>query len=167
MAKSTELRQLTEVFKQAGAQNPELWAASQLDEGINQLGRFSFLKAISSTILKEDETGWVDSQLSNGFPNSDIPGSQIVAALKEMVEKSVSKEAIIDLIRVIQWETLAHVCATIDGIYELETPISKWGLFQLDDDYNPSEQISGLNESLLEFDPSGKEMRPRNSEASR
>jgi hypothetical protein len=35
------------------------------------------------------------------------------------------------------------------------------GLFQKDENYNPTVEISGLHESLIEFDPSGNEMRPR------
>lgn len=43
-----DLKSLTEIFRQAGAKDPESWASSQIEEGINQLARFSFLKTITS-----------------------------------------------------------------------------------------------------------------------
>ena len=53
--KNDDLESLTEIFRKAGARNPEMWAGSQIEEGINQLARFSFLKTITSEWLKEDE----------------------------------------------------------------------------------------------------------------
>lgn len=84
-----------------------------------------------------------------------------------MLDKNVSKETIIDLIRVIQFETLFHVCSTIDKSFEADTPVSNWTLFEIDDDDNIKDSISGLHESLIEFDPSGKDLRPRDDVGSR
>lgn len=78
-----------------------------------------------------------------------------------MLDKNVSREAIVDVIRIIQFETLYHVCSVIDGVYEAEVPVKDWSLYQLDEDGNPVDPINGLHESLLQCDPSGHEMRPR------
>lgn len=163
--KQYDLEALTEIFRQAGATDPESWAASEIEEGIPQLARFSFLKAITSVLLKEDDLAWVDNQVEYNYRDAQEPGAQIAGALQEMLAKNVSKEAIIDLVRVIQWETLSHVCNTIDCTYQPGTPIDYWGLFQKDDDYNPTVEIGSLHESLLEFDPSNNEMRPRRGKA--
>jgi hypothetical protein len=159
--KEQELQRLTEVFRNAGAIDPELWASSEIEEGIPQLARFSFLKALSRIFLKETDLDWVNNQIEYNYSRPGDPGAQIVSALQEMLDKNVSREAIIDLVRVIQFQTLFHACATIDCVYERDTPIDSWGLFQKDENYNPTLEISGLHESLLEFDPSGNEMMPR------
>jgi len=163
----SDLKSLTEVFRQAGAIDPEMWASSQIEEGINQLGRFSFLKTITSEWLKEDDFNWVDNQIEFNYSQPGDPCSQLPKALKEMLDKNINRETILDLIRVIQFNTLFHVCSTIDRSFEADTPITSWALFEVDDDDNPKETLIGLHESLLEFDPSGKEMRPRENEGSR
>lgn len=161
--KEQELQRLTEIFREAGAIDPELWASSEIEEGIPQLARFSFLKALSSIFLKDTDLDWVNNQIEYNYSRPGDPCAQIVPALQEMLDKNVSREAIIDLVRVIQFQTLFHTCSTIDCTYEPGTPIKSWGLFQKDENYNPTVEISELHESLLEFDPSGNEMRPRGS----
>lgn len=160
-SRDTKLKQLTDVFRRAGAKDPESWASSEVDEGINQLARFSFLKAISAQWLREDAFDWVDDAVKQISHQPDDPGAQLPAALQEMLDKGVSKEAIVDLVRVIQFDTLFHVCSVIDGSIDTDTPVSDWALYETDEDDNPIDTIGGLHESLLEFDPSDKEMRPR------
>lgn len=162
-----DLNSLKEIFRQAGAKNPEMLASSQINEGINQLARFSFLKTITSEWLKEEEVNWVDNQIEFNYSNPGEPCSQLPKALKDMLDKNVSRETIIDLVRVIQFETLLHVCSTIDKSFEADTPVKNWSLYELDDDDNVKNSIIGLHESLLEFDPSDKEMRPRADQGSR
>lgn len=41
----------------------------------------------------------------------------------------------------------------------------RWGLFQVDDDGPPIAPLAGLHESVLETDPTEREMRPRTTEA--
>jgi hypothetical protein len=159
--KEQELKRLTEIFRNAGAIDPESWAFSEIEEGIPQLARFSFLKALSNIFLKETDLDWVNNQIEYNYSRSGDPCAQIVPALQEILDKNVSREAIIDLVRVIQFQTLFHACSTIDCTYDAGTPIESWSLFQKDENYNPTVEISGLHESLLEFDPSGNEMRPR------
>ena len=162
--KEQEIKRLTEIFRDAGAIDPESWASSEIEEGIPQLARFSFLKALASILLKETDLDWVNNQIEHNYRRPDDPCAQIAPALKEMLYKNVSREAIIDLVRVIQFETLMYVCSTIDSGENAGTPITNWGIFQKDEENDtPTVEISGLHESLLEFDPSGNEMRPRGS----
>lgn len=156
-----EILALTEVFRDVGATNPELWARSQVHEGINQLARFSFLKTLSTAWLPETATNWVEAQLHPTLAASTHPGAQLAAAVQEMVTKGVRLESIVDLVRVIQFETLFHVCETLDGGTEATTPVTDWALFELDEQGQPTRVIDALHESLLAFDPSGRELRPR------
>lgn len=111
----SDLKDLTEVFRRAGASNPERWANSQIEEGINQLGRFSFLKTITSEWLKEDDISWIDSQIEFNYSKPGDPCSQLPKALKEMLDKNVDRETIIDLIRVIQFDTLFMCVRRLTG----------------------------------------------------
>ncbi len=58
-----EFRSLTEVFRRAGAPDPESWARSQLAEGIPQLAIFSFAKALWNGVIREDDDQWIDQEI--------------------------------------------------------------------------------------------------------
>ena len=47
-----KLQKLTKVFDRLGAADPESWARSEIEEGIPQLGRFVFLRALWDTVLR-------------------------------------------------------------------------------------------------------------------
>jgi hypothetical protein len=156
-----EILALTEVFREAGATNPELWARSQVQEGINQLARFSFLKSISAAWLPETATNWVEAQIHSTPAISPYPGAQLSTVVQEMVTKGVRPESIVDLVRVIQFEALFHVCQTLDIGNEVDTSLVDWALFEVDKQGQPTRVIDALHESLLEFDPSRRELFPR------
>ena len=80
--KKKKLEELTEMFRKYGANNPESWARSVVNPEIkpyktNQLTRFSLLKALTSEVLKESDTAWVELQLSKGSKNEGSPLSQL------------------------------------------------------------------------------------------
>jgi protoporphyrinogen oxidase len=152
--------QLVESFRKHGAKDPESWAESEVEEGINQLARFSLLKALTSELLKESDLEWVD-EVANRSAEPGVPLSQLGPAVKQMLDKGVSKEAIIDLVRVIQYNSLAHVASVLDDSSSFDTPVNNWAVFECDEDDAPIEAISSLHESLLEFDPSDREFMPR------
>lgn len=156
-----ELRNPTEVFRDAGADEPELWAHSQLAEGIPQLAIFSFAKALWNNVLSEDDDSWVDNMITNSQQRPDEPCAQAGFALSEMIDKGVSRETITDFARVLQYDTLFGVCSLIDGATEAEVPISHWLLHQVDDEGTPVAIIQVLHEVLLGMDPTGREMMPR------
>jgi hypothetical protein len=158
-----EILALTEVFRAAGAPDPAAWARSQVHEGINQLARFSFLKTLSEAWLPEDATGWVAAQ-GHAMPGeSRRAGAQLPAAVREMLARGVRPEQILDVVRVVQFETLLHVCQTLDGATEATTPVQGWALFETDAHGRPTRPIEALQESLLAFDPSQNELRPRSA----
>lgn len=57
------LRQLAEIFRQQGANEPEAWARSQLEEGIPQLAIFCFSKALWGGVVEENDSGWIDREI--------------------------------------------------------------------------------------------------------
>jgi|SRR6476661_1903839 len=151
-----EVLALTEIFRRAGAAHPEAWARSQVHEGVNQLARFSFLRTISETWLPENATNWIETQRQIPTTADTPPGTPLSSAVRELLTKGVSPEQILSLIRTIQFETLSHVCQTLDGAIEATTPVQHWALFEIDAQGLPTRPIQALHESLLEFDPTGK-----------
>ena len=162
-ANPEELRRLAELFRQHGANDPESWARSQLEEGIPQLAIFCFSKALWEGVVDENNDSWIEQEIECSKSHPQDPCAQISPALKEMLAKGVSRRAITDLVRVMQYELLYHVCSLLDGSRTVDLPVNNWTLHQVDEDGKPVAIIQGLHEVLLGMDPTGREMRPRDS----
>lgn len=156
-----ELRTLAEVFRQAGAIDPESWAKSQLAEGIPQLAVFSFAKSLWNGVMPENDDKWIDQEIEWAKSRPRDPCAQSGPALEEMLSKGVSRKAIIDLVRVFQYSALYHACSILDGSRVENVPITDWTLHQVDEEGKDVAIIQGLHEVLLGMDPTGREMRPR------
>jgi len=158
-----ELRALAEVFRRAGATDPESWAHSQLAEGFPQLAIFSFAKSLWNGVVQEDDDSWIDDEIEWAGKHVDSPCAQVGPALREMRSKGISRAAITDLVRAMQYHAMYHACSILDGARVEDVPITEWILHQLDVDGEPIAIIQGLHEVLLSMDPTGREMRPRGS----
>jgi hypothetical protein len=156
-----ELRSLAEIFRQAGATDPESWANSQLAEGIPQLAIFSFAKSLWNGVMPEDDDKWIDQEIEWAKSRPHDPCAQSGPALEEMLAKGVSRKAIVDLVRVFQYSALYHACSILDGSRVEDVPITDWTLHQVDEEGKDVAIIQGLHEVLLGMDPTGREMRPR------
>ena len=159
----SQLEELTELFRKLGASEPEEWAASQIDEGINQLGRFLFLRQAWRNVVSENDTSWMQSEIDRSLKNPDGPCSGIGPALQSMLSRGVNPQDITDVVRGMQYALLFSLCYLLDDPGELETDVENvsWGLMQVDENGEPIASITGLHESVLETDPTGREMRPR------
>lgn len=156
--------ELAELFRKLGAPDPEDWARSQVREGIPQLHRFLFLRQAWSDVLADGDTGWIDGTVEDSTQNPTAPYAGLGQALSRALESGASREDLSEIVRSMQAHLLFRLC------YRLEDPMFEedeledisWGLFQTDEGGDPvSEQICGLHESVLETDPTGREMRPR------
>jgi hypothetical protein len=156
-----ELRRLAEVFRQHGADDPEAWARSQLEEGIPQLAIFCFAKALWDGVIAEGDNGWINQEIAWAKSRPRDPCAQTGPVLEEMLAKGVSRQAITDLVRVFQYSVLFHACSLLDGSHVVNLPVKDWTLYQVDDEGKPVAIIQGLHEVLLSMDPTGREMRPR------
>jgi len=152
-------KKLIATFEKLGARDPVEWANSQMREGIPQLARFLFLRQAWKKVLSPAETSWIDSDLTR---DEGGPGGGIVRALRRAQAASVPREDLAEIVRVKQWELLLQLCYLLDDpqIEDADIQDVAWGLFQIDEDGKPGQRISGLHESLLETDPTGREMRP-------
>jgi hypothetical protein len=157
-------KELTALFRKLGASSPESWARSQVNEGIPQLLRFLFLKNAWSNVALEGETDWIEREIKNAQSNPSRPYAGLGLVLAQCVDKGVLPQDLNEVARCLQAQMLFSLTYLLDGpSYEPGTLEDvSWGLFQTDNDGQPiGTQISGLHESVLEFDPTGREMRPK------
>jgi len=157
-------KELSRIFKELGATDPEGWAESQVKEGIPQLARYLFLKGCWDNIVKDGDTTWIHAQIENTPEESDAPFSGIAHALRCLLKAGANPQDISDLVRCTQAELLFSICYQLDDSDSVEgNEHVDWALAQVDDEGRPVNFISGLHESVLETDPTGREMCPKNS----
>ncbi len=160
-----ELQRLSRLFAKLGARDPESWASSQMNEGIPQLGRFLFLRQAWRSIVREEDTSWIDSSVGSYERRPNAPYAGVGQALKALQAKGATAEELAALVRGVQAELLFSICYLLEDPGDLEEEVSElaWGLFLLDENGAPTEPLLGLHESVLEMDPTGNEMRPGTS----
>jgi hypothetical protein len=160
----SDLRALSALFEKFGATEPESWARSQIEEGIPQLQRFLFLRQAWKRVLSEHNTTWIDREISEAEKYPTGPYAGVGQALKRVVAAGASRQDLTDIARGVQAEMLFRLCYLLEDpdFRESELESFGWGLFEVDEDDNPKQpRIGSLHESVLETDPTGREMRPR------
>lgn len=155
--------ELTAVFERVGARDPEDWAASEIEEGFPQLARFLFLRQAWRAIVSEEDTDWPSTIAQIEDPNSNDPYAGVGHALASLLSKGATQEELIDLVRGVQAQLLFDICYLLEDpmLEEPEVQDVQWALVELDANGRPMRHIGGLHESVLETDPTGREMRPR------
>jgi hypothetical protein len=157
---------LTELFRKLGAEDPESWASSQVEEGINQLGRFLFLRQAWREVIGEDDQSWIQANISHSERYPGAPCSGIGPALQRLLDKGADPQDITDVVRVMQYQLLFRLCYLLSDPGDLEPEVQQvaWALAQIDSDSGEIVDLYGaLHESVPGTDPTGREMRPRNS----
>ena len=149
-----------------GAFDPELWAKSQLEEGIPQYARLVFLRQAWKHIIADGDCSWIDPLIQESERRPRDPGAGAGPALERLLAAGVAREDISDVVRVMQWHVLAGLAYQLadPGVVEYpseEVPRVDWTLFEVDEAGKPLHPIDGLHESVLDTDPSGREMRPK------
>jgi hypothetical protein len=158
------LDELTALFRRLGASDPESWAKSQAREGINQLHRYLFLRQAWSYVLPDGDTQWIDHRIARADERPNEPYAGVGHCLKRLLAAGADRGDISELVRAMQAEMLGSICYLLDdpGLDDADLSHIGWVLVETDADFNPTDRpISGLHESVLETDPTGREMRPR------
>lgn len=159
-------KQLAELFRALGARDPESWASSQASEGINQLHRFLFLRQAWARVVSEGDDSWIDQEIASSKQHPTQPFAGVGHALARMQAKGVAREDIVDLVRGMQARLLFDFCYLLadPSIFESSVEDLGWALVETDEHFEPTgEAISGLHESVLDTDPTGRAMRPRHA----
>lgn len=157
------LKELSDLFQRLGARDPAGWAASQLQEGIPQLERYLFLRQAWRSIVAEGDGSWIDACINESRKDPTKAYAGVGLALERLLAKGTAPEDLTDLVRGMQAQLLFHLCYLLEDPGNLERDVANvsWGLFKLDEQGQPTVHVNGLHESVLETDPSGREMRPR------
>ena len=164
MADEQELDALTARFAALGASDPRGWAASQVEEGIPQLARFVFLREAWRCITPENDTKWIDAAIEAFERDPTAPYAGAGRALKRLRALGADDRDITDIVRANEVELLFRLCYLLADPGIVDHPAAQgitWALVQLDEEGEPMAVIDALHESVLETDPSGREMRPR------
>ena len=151
-----DLEQLTRLFRDLGADEPELWAKSQAEEGINQLHRYMFLRQAWKLVVSDNDHSWIDTYIAYAMARPDEPFASVGTGLGKLVESGADRRLLAEVVRGMQAELLAGLCYLLDdpSIDEPEAAHVGWRLVETDDDYAPTDRpIGGLHESVMETDP--------------
>ncbi len=157
-----ELSSLTRQLERLGCPKPKAAAMSQLTENINQLASASLLNWIwQECIIDENSWRWIESSTSRPF-DEKIVGAQLGSGLREMLAKNVSKEAIIDVVRYMQFEAICSLLSYLEGsaAHELPVEMSIYEENEIDGEFQPIRMVNAYD-SILVYEPSGRELRPR------
>lgn len=163
MALPTSKQELASLLGHLGARDPEAWAQSQVSEGIPQLHRFLFLRQAWKQIVSECSPARIPQRISEYQHRPNDPYADVGRVLKACLDRGVSTEDLSALAKALQAEALFQFCYLLDDpqIDEPEGQSVDWGLFCVNETDEPAERIQGLHESVLETDPSGREVRPQ------
>lgn len=165
MSVPEDIRELARLFEELGARDPEGWARSQVEEGMNQLARYVFLRQAWRSVVAEDDPAWIDAAIARAENQPVEPYSGVGHALARLRAKGATDEELTDLVRGMQAQLLFSFCYLLEDPGRLEASVSDlaWALVQVDDEGRILDTIGGLHESVLETDPTGREMRPRSA----
>ena len=163
MADESEIADLTELFTKLGAPDPAGWARSQVAEGIPQLARFLFLREAWRRVLAEGDTAWIDATIAATDADPNAPFAGVGAALARLRAQGAVDADLTEVVRGMQAAALFSFAQLLDDPGELEPEVEDvaWALVQVSSEGEVLGQIGGLHESVLETDPTGREMRPR------
>lgn len=156
-----ERREILDALIRLGAPEPESWAASEVDEGIPQLARFAFLRGAWLGVIDAKDSSWMDRVVAQTPVGSEAPFAGTAHALRRLLEAGVDRGDLQQVVRGMQAELVFHLCYLLDDPAVVDgNDVVSWALFELDDHEQPARAIGGLHESVLETDPTGREMRP-------
>lgn len=156
---------LAALFEKLGARDPEGWVTSEVTEGVPQLLRYLFLREAWRYVQAEDDHSWIEQEIDSSRARADEPYAALGLALARCRDAGASEQDLTDIARCLQARAIFSICYLLsDGPQDVPEELEDvmWGLFRLNDSERPvGPAIDGLHESVLELDPTGREMRPR------
>jgi hypothetical protein len=159
----SNIDELVRLFQLAGATDPTGWARSEAEENVAQLARFLFLRQAWKLVIPAGDLAWIDKEIDYSRKRLGAPGTGLGVALERLVNSGASPADISEVARCVQWQVLHYFCYLLSDpdIEEPELKHIQWGLFEVDGAGNPGRPVELLHESVLETDPTGREMRPK------
>jgi hypothetical protein len=165
--KEEEYQRLVELFRAAGAEEPESWASSQINENFAQLARFCFLRSLWPGVIDQwrQNTKWITFAISQAEQDSQGFFADAGIALKSLLELGATRDQLATVARMVAYEVAFGVVYRIDEgadwDYGPDKGYPAWELREIGSDDMPTgRRVGGLHEDLLSLDPSGREGRP-------
>lgn len=154
---------LSALFRKLGAPNPEEWARSQIDEGVDQLARYVFLREAWRGVVPSEDASWIDAHIASAKARPTDPHAGVGPALERLLATGADRKDIHEIVRVMQSELLVSLCYLLEDPGQLEPEIAdtSWRLMRTNKDGDCLAPIGGLHESVLKTEPAGREMRPK------
>ena len=92
----------------------------------------------------------------------DEPGGELQPAIRRILAAGARLEDLTTVVRVMQWQLLAGFCELLEEPADFESEVSDlaWRLVLVDENGTQLEPMGDLLESVLETDPTRREMRP-------
>lgn len=153
---------LADLFARLGAPDPAGWARAQAAEGVPQLARFLFLRQAWRQVVPAGDTAWITAERAHAAAAPEAPFAGTGLALDRLLAQGAQEADLTELVRGMQAQLLHSFCYLLSDPGELEPEVADmtWALVQLDDEGQVLGEIGALHESVLETDPTGREMRP-------
>ena len=149
---------LAAIFQELGARDAKGWARSQVDEGIPQLARFLFLRQAWSKVLGEGDVRWIPAAIESAKTSPTAPYSGTGHALERILSHGVDPGDLSEVVRGMQVELLFNLCYLLEDPGDVPPSAAdvSWALVQVTQDGEVLDAITGLHESVLETDPTGR-----------
>jgi hypothetical protein len=132
-------------MRELGADNPEGWAQSEIEEGIAQEARFLFLRAIWPTLIQP----LADPNVMRRYP-----------AVARLLDAGANPDDLSRALRAVAYETAFGVIERVDEGHDADAPDDApgWLLVEtVNADTLTGRDVGGLHESLQSLDPTGRE----------
>ncbi|MGW5366638.1 hypothetical protein [Actinopolymorpha pittospori] len=143
---NARLAALTERMAALGADDPEGWARSEINENIPQQARYLVLRRVW-----EDIVAWREPEVLGRVP----PAARLLA-------EGASPATVTTALMTAAYEAAFAVVSIVDEGCDPEAPDDApgWALVEVDPGGRPTgRDVGGLHEDLLGTDPSGQEGR--------
>jgi hypothetical protein len=143
--RATRVAALTAAFTALGAREPERWAASHIDHGLDQLGRFVLLRALWEQVIDQPSLrAWREQ------------GGEGSALINQLLATGVDEASLLAFGRHMQTQLLVDICQILDDPNDNDEGI-RWGLWRMDKRGMPLWQLPDLRLDVLEVDPADDE----------
>src|SRR5688572_11232405 len=109
-----DIAELTKLFERLGAPDAELWARSQIEDGIPQLQRFLFLRQAWRNVGDENDVNWIERQIAEFERYPTEPYAGVGSALKRCLAKGVSSQDLAEIARGARAEMLFQISYMLD-----------------------------------------------------
>jgi hypothetical protein len=154
------LRELADTFRDLGADDPEDWARSELEEDIPQLATFLLLRKMWRHAMPwaDDPRAWIEV-IVQAADDPSAPFADAGQALRRIVAAGADPDDVARVARMVVIESLFSAAFAIDDGTDDLAPDGApgWLLVETDAEGEPTGRvIGGLHESLLTVEPGGE-----------